>query len=93
MTNLGTLIEQLCSKRFALVRDMAANPEQVKDEQIRDLAALQSALAAVELNREGPSVKAAVMGRARPGRRPAAGAFAAFSPRAPVHDRIGRGAP
>ena len=48
MTNLGTLIEQLCSKRFALARAMAANPEQVTNEQIRDLAALQSALSAVE---------------------------------------------
>jgi len=48
MTNLGTLIEQLCSRRFALARAMAANPEQVTNEQIRDLAALQYALSAVE---------------------------------------------
>ena len=34
--------------RAALVQAMAVNPEQITDEQIRDLAALQSAFAAVE---------------------------------------------
>ncbi len=42
------LIEQLCAKRSILVQAMAANPEQITDEQIRDLAWLQSAFAAVE---------------------------------------------
>ena len=48
MTSFGALIEQLCSKRSALVQAMAANHERITDEQIRDLAALQSALSAVE---------------------------------------------
>ena len=48
MTSFGALIEQLCSKRSALVEAMAANHERITDEQIRDLAALQSALSAVE---------------------------------------------
>ena len=42
------LIEQLCSRRSTLVQAMAANPEQITDAQIRDLAWLQSAFAAVE---------------------------------------------
>ena len=42
------LIEQLCAKRSTLVQAMAANPEQITDAQIRDLAWLQSAFAAVE---------------------------------------------
>ena len=42
------LIEQLCSRRSTLVQAMAANPEQITDEQIRDLAWLQCAFLAVE---------------------------------------------
>ena len=48
MSELTALIEQLCAKRSALVQKMAASPEHVSDEQIRDLAALQSAFLAVE---------------------------------------------
>ena len=48
MADYLALIEQLCAKRSALVQAMAVNPEQMTDEQIRDLAALQSAFAAVE---------------------------------------------
>ena len=48
MAEYTALIEQLCAKRSTLVRAMAANPEQITDKQIRDLAALQSAFAAVE---------------------------------------------
>ncbi len=48
MAGYNALIEQLCAKRSTLVQAMAANPEQITDEQIRDLAALQSAFAAVE---------------------------------------------
>ncbi len=48
MEEYTALIEQLCAKRSTLVQAMAANPEQITGEQIRDLAALQSAFAAVE---------------------------------------------
>jgi hypothetical protein len=48
MAEYTALIEQLCAKRSALVQTMAANPEQITDEQIRDLAWLQSAFLAVE---------------------------------------------
>ena len=48
MAEYTALIEQLCVKRSALVQTMAANPEQITDEQIRDLAWLQSAFLAVE---------------------------------------------
>jgi hypothetical protein len=48
MADYLALIQQLCAKRSALVQAMAVNPEQITDEQIRDLAALQSAYAAVE---------------------------------------------
>jgi mono/diheme cytochrome c family protein len=48
MARYIALIEQLCSRRSTLVQAMAANPEQITDEQIRDLAWLQSAFAAVE---------------------------------------------
>jgi mono/diheme cytochrome c family protein len=48
MARYLALIEQLCSRRSTLVQAMAANPEQITDEQIRDLAWLQSAFAAVE---------------------------------------------
>jgi hypothetical protein len=44
----AVLIEQLCARRAALVQAMAVNPEQITDDQIRDLAALQSAFAVVE---------------------------------------------
>ena len=46
------LIEQLCVRRSALVRAMAAIPEQITDEQIWDLAWLQSAFAAVEVEHQ-----------------------------------------
>ena len=48
MAEYTALIEQLCAKRSALVQTMAANPKQITDEQIRDLAWLQSAFLAVE---------------------------------------------
>jgi hypothetical protein len=48
MAEYTALIEQLCARRSTLVQAMAANPKQITDEQIRDLAALQSAFAAVE---------------------------------------------
>ena len=38
MAEYTALIEQLCAKRSALVQTMVANPEQITDEQIRDLA-------------------------------------------------------
>ena len=55
MADYLALIEQLCARRATLVarratlvQAMAVNPEQITDEQIGDLAALQSAFAAVE---------------------------------------------
>jgi hypothetical protein len=48
MAEYTALIEQLCAKRSTLVQAMAANPEQITDAQIRDLAWLQSAFLAVE---------------------------------------------
>ena len=48
MAEYTALIEQLCAKRSTLVQAMAANPEQITDEQIRNLAWLQSAFLAVE---------------------------------------------
>ena len=48
MAEYTALIEQLCARRSTLVQAMAANPEQITNEQIRDLAWLQSAFAAVE---------------------------------------------
>ena len=48
MAEYTALIEQLCAKRSALVQVMAANPEQITNDQIRDLAWLQSAFLAVE---------------------------------------------
>ena len=48
MAEYMALIEQLCAKRSRLVQALAANPEQITDEQIRDLAWLQSAFLAVE---------------------------------------------
>jgi hypothetical protein len=41
MAEYTALIEQLCGRRSTLVQAMAANPEQITDEQIRDLAWLQ----------------------------------------------------
>ena len=35
MAEYTALIEQLCAKRSALVQAMAANPDQITDEQIR----------------------------------------------------------
>ena len=48
MAEYTALIEQLCAKRSTLVQAMVANPEQITNEQIRDLAWLQCAFAAVE---------------------------------------------
>ena len=48
MSDLSALIEHLCAKRADLVRTMAASPAQVSDEQVRDLAWLQTAFLAVE---------------------------------------------
>jgi hypothetical protein len=48
MVNFAPLIDQLCAKRSALAQTMAARPEQVTEEQIRDLAVLQTALLALE---------------------------------------------
>jgi len=48
MAAYTALIEQLCAKRATLVQAMAANPEQITAEQIRNLAWLQSAFLAVE---------------------------------------------
>ena len=48
MAEYTALIEQLCARRSTLVQAMTANPEQITNEQIRDLAWLQSAFAAVE---------------------------------------------
>jgi len=42
MSDLSALIEQLCAKRADLVRTMAASPAHVSDEQIRDLAWVQT---------------------------------------------------
>jgi len=48
MAEYTALIEQLCAKRSTVVQAMAANPDQITAEQIRHLAALQSAFLAVE---------------------------------------------
>ena len=48
MADYLALIEQLCARRATLVQAMVVNPEQITDDQIRDLAALQSAFAGVE---------------------------------------------
>jgi len=48
MAEYTALIEQLCAKRSTLVQAMAATPEQITDEQIRDLAWLQCAFLAVK---------------------------------------------
>ena len=51
MSDLSALIEHLCAKRSGLVQTMAACPEPVSDEQIRDLAWPQSAFLAVEVEK------------------------------------------
>ena len=48
MSEYTALIEQLCTRRSDLVQRMAANPGHVTDQQIHDLAALQSAFLAIE---------------------------------------------
>jgi hypothetical protein len=48
MAGYDTLLHQLCAKRATLAQTIVAKPEQVTDEQIRDLAALQSAILAIE---------------------------------------------
>lgn len=48
MAEYTALIEQRYAKRSPLVQVMAAKPEQITDEQIRNLAWLQSAFLAVE---------------------------------------------
>ena len=48
MTEYTALLEQLCAKRSMLVQPMAANPAQITNKQIRDLAWLQSDFLAVE---------------------------------------------
>ncbi len=48
MSDLSALVEHLCAKRSELVQKMAASPAHVSDQQVRDLAALQSAFLAVE---------------------------------------------
>ena len=48
MSELSALIEHLCAKRAGLVQQMAASPGHISDEQIRDLAWLQTAFLAVE---------------------------------------------
>ena len=53
MAEYTALIELLCAKRSTLVQVMAANPEQITDEQIRDLAWPQSAFLAVEAEPRG----------------------------------------
>ena len=48
MAEYTALTEQLCAKRSTLVQVMPADPEQITDKQIRDLAWLQCAFLAVE---------------------------------------------
>jgi len=77
MAEYTALIEQLCAKRSTLVQAMAANPRQITDEQIRDLAWLQSAFAAVEaehrraeretLHKEFSNGRAPYLRRLKPG--------------------------
>jgi hypothetical protein len=50
MSDFSALIEHLCAKRADLVRKMAADPAHVSGKQIRKLAALQTALLAVEVS-------------------------------------------
>ena len=52
MTNMGPLQLQLRALRTALVRQMAANSEQVTKDQISELAALETAIAAVHAESE-----------------------------------------
>jgi len=48
VSELSALIEHLGARRADLVQKMAANPEHITQEQIRDLAWLQCAFQAVE---------------------------------------------
>jgi len=48
MSDFSALIEHLCAKRADLVQKMVADPAHVSGKQIRKLAALQTALLAVE---------------------------------------------
>jgi hypothetical protein len=52
MTNIGPLQLQLRALRSALVRQMAANSEQVTKDQISELAAIEMAIAAVHAESE-----------------------------------------
>jgi hypothetical protein len=52
MTNVGPLQLQLRAMRTALVRQMAANSEQVTRDQISELAAIETAIAAVQAESE-----------------------------------------
>ena len=55
MTNTGPLQLQLRALRTALVRQMAANSEQVTRDQISELAAIETAIAAVQAESEAES--------------------------------------
>lgn len=55
MTNTGPLQLQLRASRTALVRQMAANSEQVTRDQISELAAIETAIAAVQAESEAES--------------------------------------
>jgi hypothetical protein len=55
MTNMGPLQLQLRAWRTALVRQMAANSEQVTRDQIGELAAIETAIAAVQAENEAES--------------------------------------
>jgi hypothetical protein len=48
MTNMGPLQLQLRALRATLVRQMAANSEQITRDQISELAAIETAIAAVQ---------------------------------------------
>ena len=52
MTNMGPLQLQLRTLRTALVRQMAANSEQITRDQISELAAIEMAIAAVQAESE-----------------------------------------
>ena len=52
MTNVGPLQLQLRALRTALVRQMAANSEQITRDQISELAAIETAIAAVQAESE-----------------------------------------
>ena len=52
LTNMGALQLHLRALRSALVRQMAANSEQVTRDQISELAAIEAAIAAVQSESE-----------------------------------------